>query len=441
MAAATRTLHLGAGRFKTVQWSGSVGAASTVLRMRVSSAWVAFLACVGASVVIAVSAASSGHAGTPGATTTPRSVSAGSGCSTAVASASVLAGARTAFVGVSGPPFGVAATRDGRWSFVDEFPGRVELFSDADFAPQAVRSIDVPQEAAGSSLTRDGRYLLVADGSDGATVVSVAGAEAGAHNAVLGTLRNPGGAGSSGGAIEVTSSPDGRYAFVSVEYGDAVAVYELHAALASGFRSSGYVGSIPLGQGVVGEAVSPDGRWLYVTSEIAAGSGATDNPQGTLSVISLAKAERDPAQSVVATVKAHCQPVRVVTSSDGRTVWVTARASDQLLAFSASKLISDPSRALLAAVRVGEAPVGLALVDHDQRVVVADSDRFDAAGAVSDLTVVSAPAALAGRSSILGTIPAGGFPREMALEPNGDTLLVGNFNSQQLEAVAVGDIR
>jgi hypothetical protein len=29
----------------------------------------------------------------------------------------------------------------------------------------------------------------------------------------------------------------------------------------------------------------------------------------------------------------------------------------------------------------------------------------------------------------------------MALEPNGDTLLVGNFNSEQLEAVAVGNIR
>jgi DNA-binding beta-propeller fold protein YncE len=160
-----------------------------------------------------------------------------------------------------------------------------------------------------------------------------------------------------------------------------------------------------------------------------------------LSVISLAKAERDPARSVIATVPAHCQPVRVAVSADGRTVWVTARASDQLLAFSATRLISDPSHALLAAVRVGEAPVGLALTSGDQRVVVADSNRFNASGAHSDLTVVSAPAALAGRSAILGTIPAGSFPREMALEPNGDTLLVGNFASKQLEAVAVGDLR
>jgi DNA-binding beta-propeller fold protein YncE len=417
---------------------------ATVWSVRFPGAWLAMLA-LGASVVIGGCGGSSGHASTARTTTATRSVSAGSltgsGCSTAVASAPALTGARTAFVRLSGLPFGVAVTRDGRWSFVDELPDHVELFSDVGFAPRPVGSIGVPEEAAGSSLTRDGRYLLVADGSDGATVVSVARTEAGAHNAVLGTLRRPDRGGSRGGAIEVTSSPDGRYAFVSVEDDDAVAVYDLHAALASRFRSSGYLGSVALGRAVVGEAVSPDGRWLYVTSEIAAGARVTDHTQGTLSVISLAKAERDPARSVIATVPAHCQPVRVVVSADGRTVWVTARASDQLLAFSASRLISDPSHALLAAVRVGEAPVGLALTSGDRRVVVADSNRFNAPGAHSDLTVVSAPAALAGRSAILGTIPAGSFPREMALEPNGDTLLVGNFASKQLEAVAVGDLR
>jgi len=40
---------------------------------------------------------------------------------------------------------------------------------------------------------------------------------------------------------------------------------------------------------------------------------------------------------------------------------------------------------------------------------VADYNRFDARGADSDLTVVSVPAALAGRSAIRGNVPAGGF--------------------------------
>lgn len=41
-------------------------------------------------------------------------------------------------------------------------------------------------------------------------------------------------------------------------------------------------------------------------------------------------------------------------------VWVTARASDDVLCFAAARLVTDPSHALVAAVRVGEAPVGLA---------------------------------------------------------------------------------
>jgi DNA-binding beta-propeller fold protein YncE len=129
--------------------------------------------------------------------------------------------------------------------------------------------------------------------------------------------------------------------------------------------------------------------------------------------------------------------VRVAVSPDGGTVWVTARASNRLLAFSAARLLGDPRQALLAAVPVGTAPVGLALVAGGRRVIVADSNRFAGALTPSDLTVVDARAALAGRPADLGTIPAGVFPRELALEPGGATLLVSNWSSGQLEAVGL----
>jgi DNA-binding beta-propeller fold protein YncE len=143
---------------------------------------------------------------------------------------------------------------------------------------------------------------------------------------------------------------------------------------------------------------------------------------------------------VVATVAAGCNPVRVITSADGREVWVTARASDDLLCFSAAALRTDPGRALMAIVRVGEAPVGLMLVRNGSLVVVADSNRFGASGATSDLSVVGVAAALAGKSSAVGLITAGLFPREMALEPDGQRLLVTNFASGQLEAVSIPSI-
>ncbi len=170
--------------------------------------------------------------------------------------------------------------------------------------------------------------------------------------------------------------------------------------------------------------MSPDGRSLYATSEV-----------GSLSVIRVATAERRPSQSVISTVPSGCNPTRVASSPDGTTVWVADRGGDQLLAFSAAKLRTDPAHSQLAAVQVGEAPVGLALIKSGRELVVADSNRFETPGAVAQLTLVSAAAALAHHPALRGTISTGTFPREMALEPSRPTLLVGNFGSNQLEAV------
>jgi DNA-binding beta-propeller fold protein YncE len=130
----------------------------------------------------------------------------------------------------------------------------------------------------------------------------------------------------------------------------------------------------------------------------------------------------------------------VITSADGREVWVTARASNDLLCFSAAALQTDPARALVAIVRVGEAPVGLMLVRNGSLIVVADSNRFATLGGTSDLSVVNVAAAVAGKPAVAGLIPAGQFPREMALEPGGQRLLVSNYLSGQLEAVSIPSI-
>ena len=320
-----------------------------------------------------------------------------------------------------------------------------------------VRSIPLSSAAdAGAAVTPDGKYLLVAEKA-GAAVISVARAEAGAAGAVLGTLTAPSqphGRGESlDSAIEVAVSPDSRFAFVTLEYDDEAVVFNLAGAVAHGFGPAGYVGAIPLGQAAVGMAVSPDGRWLYATSEAAVGGqqpvgagspgaclgkvpGTSPGESlGTLSVINLRQAETDPAQSVTATVDAGYQPVRVVTAADGTEVWVTARASDDVLCFAAARLAADPAHALVAVTRVGSEPVGLAAVRGGTLLVVADSNRFGATGANADLSVVSVPAALAGRPAVLGNLASGQFPRDMAVSPSG-TLLVSDFSSGQVQAIA-----
>ena len=77
------------------------------------------------------------------------------------------------------------------------------------------------------------------------------------------------------------------------------------------------------------------------------------------------------------------------------------------------------------------------LVRDGSRMVVAESNRFSAQRATSDLGVVNVAAALAGKPAVAGLIPAGQFPREMAFVPGGQRLLVSNFASGQLEAISV----
>jgi hypothetical protein len=51
--------------------------------------------------------------------------------------------------------------------------------------------------------------------------------------------------------------------------------------------------------------------------------------------------------------------------------------------------------------------------------------------------VVNVAAALAGRPALLGTIATGTFPREMAVLPDANTLLVTDYLSEQIQAVSL----
>ncbi len=364
------------------------------------------------------------------------------GCVTASSTAPKLAGIRPRFVTLTGMPFAVTVTGNGRWSFVSTGVGRSIEVLRANLGPALVLAhrIAVPAAVHGEALTPDGHYLLAASGS-GAVVIRVARAEHGRADSVLGTLTSPGGA----GAIEVALSRDGRFAFVTLQGSGTLAVFNLAAALASGLRDSGFVGDVRLGVNPIGIAMAGNGQWLYVTTQQR---DQQAGGQGTLSMINVRQAESDPARSVRETVLAGCDPGRVITTSGGATVWVTARASNALLAFSAARLRSDPGRALIAKVRVGQSPIGLTALPGGRRILVADSGLHGSgppgSGPPGDrrasLGVINTTAALAGRPALLGVIRAGVLPREFAVEPGGRTALITNSASHQLEAVNVSQL-
>ncbi len=354
-------------------------------------------------------------------------------CTTAVAKAAPLSKVRSASVQLTGDPFGAAVTADGRYSFVTLGNSIAMLRKGSGLAPTLVRTIPAAGADKGDVVTPDGRYLLAADNS-GIIVISIAEAKQGFTNPVVATLTSPHGS----GAVGVTTSPDGRFAFVTLQTSDNLAVFNLARALAHGFTRADFVGYVPFDKEPDGITISPDGKWLYVTS-IDPGN-SNDPGQGTLSVLSRSRAEVTPATAVVAKTAAGCQPARVITSPNGSVVWVTARQSDSLLGFSATKLRSAPAHSLIAKVAVGPNPIGLSLVRGGSRIVVADSDLSALPGASPSVAVVNTSAALAGKPALLGLVRSGMVPRQFALEPNGKTLLVTNQNSHQLQALHVADL-
>lgn len=361
-------------------------------------------------------------------------------CSTAAATAPVLSNVATTFS--SGPlePFGVATSSKSHSALVADASGAIYVYSLRSSTPTITKvdsfrvseSDGIPPQPGvsplGLALTPDGRYLIAASGS-GAVVFNVAHLRekhSGWASWVAGTLRSHG-----NGAIEAALSPGGSFAFVTLEGSDELAVFNLKRALGAGFRRSDLVGYVPLGVAPVGMAVSPSGRYLYVTSEARRAS----QREGTLTTIDLRRAEQRPAHAIMSIVSAGCSPVRVAATRSS--VFVTARGSDALVEFDATRLVRDPGSALEDVVRVGEAPVGLALVHHNRTIVVSDSDRFATPGSGANLAVV---VSAAGRMELDGYLPAGSFPRDMAATADGRTVLVSNFGSGQVEAVAVGGL-
>jgi hypothetical protein len=268
------------------------------------------------------------------------------------------------------------------------------------------------------------------------------------------------------GTQAVAVTPDGKYAFVSNEYGIAAgAVTEGNIGVVSlNYDTNGNVtGGALLGQittsgnAIAGMTMSPDGKRLYVTSEVSKFTGASGagNPvlnesncvqqvggsaqvNGLLSVIDVAKAEAAPnTTAIVATVDAGCSPVRMAETADNGVLWVAARGDNRVLAFSTGMLESNPDKALLGyASTGGTAPVGVALFGGSAELLaVANSNRFGA-GPTANLTILSVgyPAA----ASVVQTVTTGLFPRDVTVVSNDpNTLLLANYDSDSLEVITV----
>jgi hypothetical protein len=110
-----------------------------------------------------------------------------------------------------------------------------------------------------------------------------------------------------------------------------------------------------------------------------------------------------------------------------------------VLRFSPSALIGDERHALQEVLRIGEAPVGLALFRNRQGPVVADSNRFAQAGSTANLAFVKISAG--DELRLTGYVTSELFPRDLAATPIRKLLLVCNRKApsrMQLPVLAIG---
>jgi DNA-binding beta-propeller fold protein YncE len=230
-------------------------------------------------------------------------------------------------------------------------------------------------------------------------------------------------------------------------------VINLEKARHSNFDRSAIVGKIPVGVASIALTFSPDEKWLYTTSEVAPASWnwpvacppdrqdrasfpKLEVPEGAVIALDVRRALTDPGHAVVAKVPAGCSPIRLAITRDGGSLWVSARRSDAVLGFDTSKLRNDPLHARIGSVPVGTAPVGIAVLPDGKRVVVANSNRIAAdPNTPQTVSVIDTEKVRAGTPAVIGTIPAGAFPREFSQSPDRRTLFLGNYLSNTLEVI------
>lgn len=354
-----------------------------------------------------------------------------------VEAAECAAPTRDMTTAMPGQPFSALPTADNCWLFVSVEQakhGAVVAMRNHDGVFVVDHVVALPHYAFGEALSPDGR-LLVVTGGRSTSVLSVAKLEQDAEGAVLGELDD----GSGAGAVYAAIAPDNRHVFVSDENKARIDVFDLGQSETPASVMGQLVGSVAVVASPVGLALSPDGKWLYATSQRGPESmpsscadeqgSSRKHPFGLLLRIDIAKAITDPRRVPIAALAAGCNPVRVAVSPDGSQLWVSARGENALFDIDAREWLAGNKHPKSMRYAIGTSPVGVAVRPDDKQVWVALSARF---GQGSDGEIVGLANVDASAPLKQLVVKAPGFPRELTFLPDGHTLVATLYDSNQI---------
>jgi DNA-binding beta-propeller fold protein YncE len=355
-------------------------------------------------------------------------------------------------IALPGQPFGVVDSPDGQWVFVSLANSRsgetsgLAVLRNRDHQLAIQHIVKMSDALSGLALTHDGSRLVAIAG-DTVLFFDTQKLTAGEANPVVQRLS----LGANVGGVCANITADDQTLFVSDEAAGTITVINmtgLHPAEKK--VTAVVVGEIPVGLSPLALVFSPDERWLYVTCEVAPPdwhwpekykSETNPNvqvPEGAIMVVDVARAKKDPSHGVVTKIPAGGSPVRSAISPTGDRLFVVARNSNAVFVFDPAKFSTDPAHAQLGVIPVGAAPVPIAIIGtaDDLKVVVGNSNRFGPnANRPSTLTVIAPAKTGEGVGAVLGTIPAGAFPRELRLSHDGHTLFLTNALSDTLQVM------
>lgn len=326
--------------------------------------------------------------------------------------------------------------------------GAVAVVGRTDGEPSLISVLTLEGSPYGMVLTHDGRLLIVAS-DDRVAFIDAVLLAAGSSHAVLGYMNDA----PQAGRVYANVTPDDRWLFLSDESARTISVVDLRKARASNFGSGAVVGQIPVGRAPIALTFSRDHRWLYTTSQVAPaaygwpavcrpplseiGRQGPNYAEGAILIVDVRRATRAPGSAVIGAVPAGCNPVRLVSPPGGEVAYVSARTDDAVLAFDTSRFLADPAHALIGRVSVGRAPVGMAVFNNGSRLAVTNSDRFGDSSANQSLTIIDTAKVGGREDAVMGSVPAGMFPRELTMIGDGKTLLLTNFGSRTLAVIDV----